>query len=225
MKKKYFRYLDLPFKVEKPNFEDVDFPKIYGDGAGYIVMKKHLPIHERVINFVHGIEGLIVFYIIYLKTVKQNIMTIHNDCASGENKSRISSSSINFSYGDAESKLQFFDIDDYKNVNLIQHDQTKTKVSDAFTHHQGYLEDEPHTDQLIKHKFESVDEKHCKFVTETKLDTTRPTLVNIGEFHRAYNPTNKNRYVIQYKLTWKDRYGEDVSFSDACRLLKDYIRT
>ena len=79
--------------------------------------------------------------------------------------------------------------------------------------------------QLIKHKFESVDEKHCKFITETKLDTTRPTLVNIGEFHRAYNPTNKNRYVIQYKLTWKDRYGEDVSFSDACRLLKDYIRT
>ena len=66
MRKKYFRYLDLPFKVEKPNFEDVDFPKIYGDGAGYIVMKKHLPIHERVINFVHGIEGLIVFYIIYL---------------------------------------------------------------------------------------------------------------------------------------------------------------
>ena len=227
MRKKYFRYLDLPFKVEKPNFEDVEFSKVYGEktGVGYLVMKQHLPVHKKVIDFVKGIEGLTVFYVLYLKTNKNEIMNVHNDCARTENNTCNSSVSINFAYGHSESRLQFFDIDDYKNVNLVEFDQTNTSYKDAFTHKQGYLDDEPFTDLIIKHKFETIDAKHCKFVTETKLDTTRPTLINVGEFHRAYNPFDENRYVIQYRLTWKDRHGEEVSFSDACSLLKDYIRT
>ena len=227
MIKKYFRYLDLPFKVETPNFENLVFPEdsMKEKVAGYMIMKKHLPIHKKVIDFVNSIEGLIVFYVQYLKTDKNKIMGIHNDIERTKNNTRNSSTSINFSYGHPESRLQFFDIDDYKNVNLVVHDQTKIKDKNVFTHHQGYLDDEPHTDRIIKHKFETIDAKHCKYVTEAKLDTTRPTLINLGEFHSAYNPFNENRCVIQYRLTWKDRYGEEVSFSDACSLLKNYIRT
>ena len=230
MKNQYFKYLKLPFEVERPDFENSIFELRYGkkehdlkQNVGYIVKKKHLPVHKKVVDFVNTFDDITVFHVIYLQTGKNRIMTIHNDCPMLDNKTCADSVAINFSYGHPESRLQYFNIDDANNVYWITHNQTNTKDKDAFTLEQGKIEDEPFRNELVKHRFQSIEERYCDFVTETKHDTKHPTLVNLGQFHRAYNVYNQNRYVIQYRLTHKNTYGTEVSFKEASELLKDYI--
>lgn len=230
MKKQYFKYLKLPFEVERPDFENSIFELRYKKkkhdlkaNVGYVVKKKHLPVHKKVLDFVDAFDDLTVFHVIYLQTGKNKVMTIHNDCPMVDDKTCADSVALNFSYGHPESRLQYFDIDDPRNVYWITHDQTNTKDKTAFTLEHGKLEDEPFREELVKHTFQSIDEKNCTFRAETKLDTKHPTLVNLGEFHRAYNVYDEHRYVIQYRLTHKNTYGSEVGFSEACDILKDYI--
>ena len=61
-------------------------------------------------------------------------------------------------------------------------------------------------------------EEDAEFICEAKSDTTYPTLVNAGAFHRAYNKqTNVPRYVVSFSLLNKD--NSYLTFNDACSIL------
>ena len=219
MKQNCYRYLKLPFTADKPEFSKTNYlykqPKI-----GYLVKKKNLIGHESVIKFIESFDNITVFFVIYLKTGKNKIMKIHNDAPMLDEKTHGEGTSLNFSYGDNSSCLQFFDSKDYKDINLNIHDQSNVIDKEAFTK----KDKDPYQDVLLKHTYQSVDENKCNFICESKYDTQHPTLVNLGRFHRGYNLNGvTDRYVVQYRLTYKNNYGSDLSFAEASNIFKDYI--
>ena len=219
MKQNCYRYLKLPFTADKPDFTKTNYlckqPEI-----GYLVKKKNLIGHESVIKFIESFDNITVFFVIYLKTGKNKIMKIHNDATMLDEKTYGEGTSLNFNYGDNSSCLQFFDIKDYKDINIKVFDQSNVTDVGAFTK----KEDNLYHNDFLKHTYQSVDENKCNFICESKYDTQHPTLVNLGRFHRGYNLNGvTDRYVVQYRLTYKNNYGSDLSFAEASNIFKDYI--
>ena len=227
MKQNCYRYLKLPFTADKPQFSKTNY-LCYESGIGYLIKKKELSKHKTVLRFIESIDNITVYFVVYLKTGKNTFMRIHNDMPMLDEKTHGEGTSLNFNYGDNSSCLQFFDIKDYKDINIKVFDQSIVKPdAEAFTK----KEDNLYYNDFLKHTYQSVDENKCNFICESKYDTQHPTLVNLGRFHRGYNLKGvTDRYVVQYQLSYKNNVSSDnkivfkpVAFNDACDLLKDYI--
>ena len=219
MKQNCYRYLKLPFTADKPQFSKTNY-LCYESGIGYLIKKKELAKHKTVLRFIESIDNITVYFVVYLKTGKNTFMRIHNDMPMLDEKTHGEGTSLNFNYGDNSSCLQFFDIKDYKDINIKVFDQSNVTDVGAFTK----KEDNLYHNDFLKHTYQSVDENKCNFICESKYDTKHPILVNLGRFHRGYNLNGvTDRYVVQYRLTYKNNYGSDLSFAEASNIFKDYI--
>jgi hypothetical protein len=78
---------------------------------------------------------------------------------------------LNWTYGDPGSKLIWWKINDISHAEIL------------YTHGQQYL---------------LANEMDCTKILEVEI--SKPSLVNAGQFHSTYNPTNKGRWTLSLPL-------------------------
>ena len=193
-----FRYLDIPFFITEPN-KKLKYIKIDNSNSGYVMRDIDLSEYNYFKNWFEDNYGdkITLGYVTHLHTSANSIMTIHSDLEK-EN----SFAKLNFNFADNKSRLQFFKV---KDRSKIQYKEYKQNDNLKF-------------EEIVP----TIKEEDAEFICEANRDTTYPTLVNAGAFHRAYNKqTNVPRYVVSFSLLNKD--NSYLTFNDACSILSKCI--
>ena len=210
----YYRYLDLPFKIEEPdrsllndfvgccirgmvnNFTYHNFEKDLDSFRDASYDKDIILDNEFKFNFQHSFEKWFYSYTDKIKLGEYYIVQtkggvanpIHSDTCPITN---VSKTKINFTFADYNSCLEYF-------------------WADAM-----YESKENENDGAVM----TADEKDCKLIEKIKYENYYPVLLDTNSFHRGNNRNCKNRRLtISYDL--QDLNGNFVNFTDAVNIFK-----
>ena len=226
MRNTFYRYVDretLPV-FSKPNFEKINFHTcdssirengqfLSNSNGRVFVLEKGNELYEKhygtFTKYIESLGDITILYVQYLITEPNSKMMIHNDRDMiYQNDTWIDSDacSLNYSYGESNSYLQFYKMksENYDRTQRFKYILRQKELGDPFI-------------------FEGIREKDTKLVAEAKHDTTHATLVNCAVYHRAVNHSNKERYVIHFRLVRKSDNNIDIKFHEAKKLFKNHI--
>ncbi len=211
---KYYRYLDLPFKIKEPDrslLDEFTGCDIIGVADDYTLMNlekdlisykntsydKSIELEKKIkfdfqydfekwfSNFTDEIK-LATYYFLHTKEGIAN--TIHSDTITDESKTK-----INFVFADYNSSMEYFMVNDMY----------------EYKHYQ---------DRMIF----CADEEYSIVTEKIKYENYYPVLVDTNSFHRGNNRNCKNRRLtISYELA--DKSGNYVKFTDALDIFKDVL--
>lgn len=198
------RYIKLPFVLEKPkefliNRDDNDVISI---PKSSISADFNNWISKYGLDYFPLLEG---FY-----TAPHNKLPIHSDIVS-KNQTQFTYSNIckiNFTWGSEESTTRWWVPTDPELVESFEKDSKYSKMQ--LTPNVTDEHDPPHI--FLK-------ESRCKMIFEKTID--RPSLLNVGQLHSTYNPTDHPRWTLSIMPMKPD--GTCVNFDEALEFFEDVI--
>ena len=197
---KYHRYLNLPFKIRKPQICNVK-PK---DLKHYdIPHHKDNNISEFVKQFGLQIVNTELFY-----TPGKNKLPIHIDSWKQDDHVK-----INISWGPSEGTTRWWNAPNFTTNENYNSNYNSSK--DLNGEDYKNFSDRTHRSIILK-------EEECELVYEANTD--KPSLVNVGTFHSSYNPTEEGRWTLCFILGYdKNDWDNLVPWDDAITIFKDFI--
>lgn len=198
------RYIKVPFTVEKPKefFQEFDDNKVIEVPIKSIDSKISAWFESFNLKHASLLEG---FY-----TAPSNKLPIHSDIVT-KNTSRFTFSNItkfNFTWGSDLSTTRWWVPVDPDLVKKFQQDAKDPNMQ--LTPNVTDENDPPHV--FLK-------ENQCKMIYEKVIN--RPSILNVGQLHSTYNPTNNSRWTLSVMLLKKN--NTCVNFNEALQIFKDVI--
>lgn len=194
----YHRYLDLPFEITRhPMFDTA--PK---------EIKHHdiNPYRDAQVDQWHESLGLTVNHTEVFYTPPGGELPIHSDEVTLDNHVK-----INITWGPAEGTIRWWES---KNAFVsTDYNNTKNKLKDL---------DHSTVDQFSQREHKNVlaNKEECDLVWEAS--TNRPSLVNVGQLHSTYNPTDLPRWTLCFVPGRPNGHGY-IYWDEALEIYKDYL--
>ena len=189
----YHRYLKMPFDVERPDFT-YDFPEESMHKSLTNDQYDTKPLTTLLRSFKIDVMEIEAFY----TSPNGGELPIHTDLPVLDNHVK-----INMTWGPEEGRIRWWKAKDSKALtrNIINNykDLDYTNAS--------------HDNLLIK-------KEDAEMVYEAS--TNKISLVNVGQLHSTYNPSETGRWTLCFIL-WDTQSGCYLKWNDAINRLKYYI--
>jgi len=198
MKNIYHRYLNLPFEISKHDMFD----------TAPTDMKHHdiNPYRDSHIDKWHESLGLIINHTEVFYTPPGGELPIHSDETTLDNHVK-----INVTWGPDEGTMRWWQS---KNSFVsTDYENTKKKLKDIDAEVVDQFSERQHTNVLAN-------KDDCDLVWEAC--TNKPSLVNVGQLHSTYNPTDYPRWTLCFVPGIPNGHGY-IYWDEALEYYKDYL--
>jgi|TARA_B100000214_G_scaffold141226_1_gene100957 hypothetical protein len=196
----YHRYLNLPFEISKhPLCETVPDSMQHIDIWPY----KDEAMDKWLASIGLHCNHTEVFY----TPPNGGELPIHADDLTIDNRAK-----INITWGPKEGTVRWWESANAKQITDLE--SAKEMLGEELQPDDDFSERQ-HTNLLAK-------KEDCTLVYECGTNT--PSLLNVGQLHSTYNPTNEPRWTLCFVPGDHNvRGGRYLTFKEACEYMKEYI--
>lgn len=198
MENRFHRYLNLPFEIAKHPLCDTQPEDM-----------KHLDINPyrdpQIDSWLQGL-GLECNHTEVFWTPAGASLPVHADDVTLDDHVK-----INITYGPEEGKIRWWQSNEVQVVTDIE--TAKKMLTDLDQNSADQFSEREHTNVLANRD-------ECTLVYEA--NTNRPSLVNVGQLHDTYSPTNEGRWTLCFVPGVPGVSGY-VYWDEALEYFKDYI--
>lgn len=188
----YHRFLNLPFELKRPKILNPPFPDDYAHYEMTSYFDSDMQRFLRKLNLTIG--NIEAFY-----TPPGGKISIHCDESTLDNHVK-----INTTWGPEEGRTRWWKCENVEAAGSAEAILSEYKGASAAYRQakclRGY-------------------EETCEMVYEAS--TNRPSLINVGQMHSTYNPTDEGRWTLCFVPCLPHR--DYIFWSEAMHIFKDYI--